>query len=281
MKRFYGFALIGVLVFPLWSQTSQDSVYFTRSGSSDILQHLYLIPNETVDLDLVFRTGADIGGVVTPIWFDNTVLSLGTYAGNTTDFNEADTSYFVYENAQAVADSQKVLFAIIQGKQSIPTGVYPAGSFQVTAVGSEGTVVSDAFQSAFWPPTSSMRFINTAGTSDWIPTFTSLTLHIISCGDVNGDGFVDGNDASYLANYANFGGPAPLSLAGADVNNDGFIDGNDASYIINYANFGGPAPNCGTRLSKEPGKEINAPVFKRSAGKHSLEGKKPIKPQVR
>ncbi len=248
MKKFYGFALIGVLVFPLWSQTSQDSVYFTKSGSSSMLTDLYLIPNESVNLDLVFRTGADIGGVVTPIWFDNTVLSLGTYAGNTTDFNEADTSYFVYDNAQTAADSQKVLFAIIQGKQSILTGVYPAGTFQVTAIGPEGTVVSNVFQAAFWPPTSSMRFINTAGTSDWTPTLSSPTLHIIACGDVNGDGFVDGNDASYLANYAN---------------------------------FGGPAPNCGARLSKEPGKESNTPVSRRSAGKHSFDGKKSLKPRAK
>ena len=72
-----------------------------------------------------------------------------------------------------------------------------------------------------------------------------LLLCTATCGDVNNDGFIDVNDASYLANYANFGGPPPVTgLHCGDVNNDGFVDGNDASYLANYANFGGPSPNC-------------------------------------
>jgi hypothetical protein len=64
------------------------------------------------------------------------------------------------------------------------------------------------------------------------------------CGDMNGDGFVNMADLSYLAAYLFFGGPPPVDLNCADVNGDGFVNMADLSYLAAYLFFGGPPPNC-------------------------------------
>ena len=53
-------------------------------------------------------------------------------------------------------------------------------------------------------------------------------------GDVNGNGTVDGNDATVLLQYA-AGWDVEIKDAAADVNADGTIDGHDATLLLQYA----------------------------------------------
>ncbi|MCK4427099.1 MAG: hypothetical protein KAW16_01295 [candidate division Zixibacteria bacterium] len=65
------------------------------------------------------------------------------------------------------------------------------------------------------------------------------------CGDVNGNGMVDGGDAIYLINYLYIGGPPPPDAWAADVNYcDERINIADVVYLINYLYIGGPPPAC-------------------------------------
>jgi hypothetical protein len=82
--------------------------------------------------------------------------------------------------------------------------------------------------------------------SQLIPLLNTLGMWKIAvCGDVNGDGQVNGADVSYLINYLFVNGPAPVwPLNRGDVNMDGSINGADVSYLINYLFVNGPAPQC-------------------------------------
>jgi hypothetical protein len=65
------------------------------------------------------------------------------------------------------------------------------------------------------------------------------------CGDANGSGGVDIDDAVSLIGYIFSSGPAPEPLEAGDVNCSGGIDIDDAVYLINYIFSGGSAP-CDT-----------------------------------
>ena len=64
-----------------------------------------------------------------------------------------------------------------------------------------------------------------------------------SLGDINGDGVIDGTDATLvlraygqLSSYGNCGMPS-LQRVAADVNSDGAIDGTDATIILKYFSY--------------------------------------------
>lgn len=65
---------------------------------------------------------------------------------------------------------------------------------------------------------------------------------IITCGDVNGDGFINLGDAVYLMNFIFRGGPAPDPLESGDVNSDSRVNIGDPVYLINYIFKDGPEP---------------------------------------
>ena len=56
----------------------------------------------------------------------------------------------------------------------------------------------------------------------------------IEYGDANGDGKVDGNDATLLLQYA-AGWNVEIHMVAADANGDGKVDGNDATLLLQYA----------------------------------------------
>jgi hypothetical protein len=61
-------------------------------------------------------------------------------------------------------------------------------------------------------------------------------------GDMNGDGFVNIFDVSYLLEFLYLAGPAPGILESADVNKDGMTNMFDITYLIAYLYLGGPEP---------------------------------------
>lgn len=76
---------------------------------------------------------------------------------------------------------------------------------------------------------------------DWHP----LANPPYTCGDVNGDGEVNMDDAIYLIRYLFINGPPPecepLTACG-DVNGNGKVNIADIVYLINYSFLGGPPP---------------------------------------
>lgn len=65
------------------------------------------------------------------------------------------------------------------------------------------------------------------------------TYTLVIFGDVNGDGFAKGDDASIIASAANYVTAALTGVEAfaADLNADGFAKGDDASTLASYANF--------------------------------------------
>jgi len=62
------------------------------------------------------------------------------------------------------------------------------------------------------------------------------------CGDVNGSGAVDIDDAVYLIAYIFAGGPPPFDMDIADVDCSGGVDVDDVVYLLAYMFAGGPPP---------------------------------------
>lgn len=56
----------------------------------------------------------------------------------------------------------------------------------------------------------------------------------IEYGDANGDGFVNGTDATLLLQYA-AGWNVEINMVAADANCDGLVNGNDATLLLQYA----------------------------------------------
>ncbi len=61
-------------------------------------------------------------------------------------------------------------------------------------------------------------------------------------GDVNGDGFIDISDVTFLISWLYTGGPNPPVPANADVNGDCCVDQEDIDYLTAFLTTGGPAP---------------------------------------
>jgi len=90
----------------------------------------------------------------------------------------------------------------------------------------------------------------TAGAQDQIGAEAQkpLTIEVLAgwvCGDANGSGAVDIDDAVYIINYIFGGGPVPDPYESGDVDCSGSIDIDDVVYLINYIFAGGPTPCAG------------------------------------
>jgi hypothetical protein len=71
------------------------------------------------------------------------------------------------------------------------------------------------------------------------------------CGDTEGSGDVDIDDAVYLINYIFAGGPVPEPYESGDADCSGGVDIDDVVYLIAYIFSGGNAP-CDTNGDEEP-----------------------------
>jgi hypothetical protein len=83
---------------------------------------------------------------------------------------------------------------------------------------------------------------NNANTTEDIFRFSSVLEWVALCGDADGNGDVDIDDAVYLISYIFSDGPAPYPLVAADVDCSGDIDIDDVVYLINYIFADGNAP---------------------------------------
>ncbi len=73
----------------------------------------------------------------------------------------------------------------------------------------------------------------------WSPP---LTVDVALCGDADGSGGVDIDDAVYLIMYIFADGPAPDPIETGDADCSGGVDIDDVVYIISYIFTGGPYP---------------------------------------
>lgn len=85
------------------------------------------------------------------------------------------------------------------------------------------------------------------------PPFIASTLYANSarslsddyvCGDADGSGAVELDDALFILNYIFTGAPAPVPVQSGDQNCDGTINLTDCTYIIAYLYAAGEAPCC-------------------------------------
>ena len=68
------------------------------------------------------------------------------------------------------------------------------------------------------------------------------------CGDVNGDGYLDISDLTYMIAWLYMGGPAPPDPSAAEMDLCNGTDIADTDYLINYLYRGGPAPCAGSAV---------------------------------
>jgi hypothetical protein len=79
----------------------------------------------------------------------------------------------------------------------------------------------------------------------------SFTVEVYLCGDADGSGGVDIDDAVYLISFIFAGGPAPDPYESGDADCSGAVDIDDIVYIIGYIFSGGSAP-CDTDGDEAP-----------------------------
>jgi len=77
------------------------------------------------------------------------------------------------------------------------------------------------------------------------PIMADLHAEFI-CGDADGGGFVDIDDAVYLIEHLFAGGPEPDPVESGDADLSGEVDIDDVVYLIDYLFGNGPAPCIGT-----------------------------------
>lgn len=115
-----------------------------------------------------------------------------------------------------------------------------------------GTDMGESIEDALATPAGSIRVtgnaygdMSTGATIELLDNDGNVveTYLFIFFGDTNCDGWVDGNDITFvegIAGYSDFdfsGGDGTVESMAADVNGDGWIDGNDLSYIEGVAGY--------------------------------------------
>ena len=112
----------------------------------------------------------------------------------------------------------------------------PAGTADVTTyLQTTGHVVVEANAKGNKNGTgATIKLFESSSSSSPVATYT-----LIIFGDVNGDGFAKGDDASIIASSANFVTTALTGVEAfaADLNGDGFAKGDDASTLSSFANY--------------------------------------------
>lgn len=93
-------------------------------------------------------------------------------------------------------------------------------------------------------PTAAGDIAFTARVTDQTPQNVDkpFSIHVIQCGDADGNLIVTISDAVFLINYIFSGGPAPETMQHGDADCNGIITISDAVALINYIFSGGPAP---------------------------------------
>lgn len=130
-----------------------------------------------------------------------------------------------------------------------------------------GTDMGESIEDALSTPAGSIRVtenaygvMSTGATIELLDDAGNVveTYFFIFFGDTNCDGWVDGNDITFIegiAGYSDFdfsGGDGTVESMAADVNGDGWIDGNDLSYVegvAGYADFPTQAETAATVAS--------------------------------
>lgn len=115
-----------------------------------------------------------------------------------------------------------------------------------------GTDMGESIEDALTTPAGSIRVsgnsygaISTGATIELLDDAGNVveTYYFIFFGDTNGDGWIDGNDITFIegiAGYSDFdfsGGDGTVESMAADINGDGWIDGNDLSYVEGVAGY--------------------------------------------
>lgn len=112
----------------------------------------------------------------------------------------------------------------------------PAGTADVTTyLQTTGHVVVEANAKGNKNGTgATIKLFESSSSSSPVATYT-----LVIFGDVNGDGFAKGDDASIIASSANFVTAALTGVEAfaADLSGDGFAKGDDASILSSFANY--------------------------------------------
>lgn len=125
--------------------------------------------------------------------------------------------------------------AVVDGEKKYVYGI-PANTSDVkTYLQTTGHIVVEENAAGSTNGTGALiKLYESSSASTPVATYT-----LVIFGDVNGDGFAKGDDASIIASAANYVTAALTGVEAfaADINADGFAKGDDASTLASYANF--------------------------------------------
>jgi len=213
-----------------WKHADSDSIYFP------IRVHLYDDSDNHVGIN-------EYGDIERQI--DGSVYSI--FPAIDQDSSSVETPTHMCEGILAYTDSANLKYEIHgesngYGLFALSRGI--SDGKLITAY-YDSLIVTDSFVGYVYSDNNSPDFSiyldqNSDGVIDDIVRPSSFVG--LSCGDVNGSGYLDIDDVVYLVGFIFLGGPAPLSLDLADSDCSGSIDIDDIVYLVNYIFIGGNAP---------------------------------------
>ncbi|MBU1319992.1 MAG: M4 family metallopeptidase [candidate division Zixibacteria bacterium] len=240
-------------------QFSNDAPAVTSAGS------IIVEPGESVAYDATAAdpdcdgSDLDITIINVPSW----CIAVGTHVSGTAACGDVDTSFSVVASDGDLADTLVVTitvdhsnvapFIAQESDRLVRNGVLFAFYPAITDPDDVDHTVTYA-EYPSWCTVENDSVIGTAPAeystqmltvivADFCSADTmSFSVVTYTCGDAEGSGDIDIDDAVYLVGYIFTGGPAPIPIESGDTDCSGEIDIDDVVYLISYIFTGGPEP---------------------------------------
>ncbi len=174
---------------------------------------------DTITVDIVLDRNNGFAHLSLDVLFDTNIFELVSVSNGAIIENFASGAHLVWSSATNVTETGVLATLTLKVKSGVTAGSYD---------------IALAYNEA-WNESELAATIVLSG--------NSIAISDVKYGDVDGDGALDGKDATlllrYLANYNPQTGESTFEVTlGADVNGDGALDGKDATLLLRYlANY--------------------------------------------